>query len=300
MKYISLCIVCLLPFLGIGQQDIILTNYNFNAMFFNPAAAGSTGEEAGSAILNYRNQWMGIEGSPQTILLGGEVNLFNDRVGLGLTLGRESIGIDKRIDLATNYAYRVEMDDAYLSLGIRAAFHFFNSQVTDIRSTDVGDNVYDQGNQNFNVFSVGAGAYYYREIFFVGLAVPAIASINPNTDGFKAPHYYLHTGAIFDLSEYSEMQVEPSILVKYQNAAPLQITLGTKLWLRKEFNVGVHYRTSDAVALSMEFVISEKLSIAAAYDFTSSELRQEQDGTVELLVGYKFDYGNGAMPMGRR
>lgn len=300
MKNLFFYISFLLPLTLLGQQDIILTNYNFNPMFFNPAVAGATGEGAGSAVLNYRNQWMGLDGAPQTLMIGGEVNLFSDRVGLGLNLTRETVGINNRIDLTTNYTYRIELEDSYLAFGLRAGLHFFDSKLSDIRASDPLDVIYDQGDIGFNVFSAGAGVYYYRDNFFAGASVPAIASISANNEGFKSRHYYLHTGAIFDMGEYSEVQLEPSILVKYQAAAPIQVTLGTKLWLIKEFNLGAYYRTSDAFAISGEFVIADKLSIGAAYDFTTSDLNEYQDGTLELLIAYKFSYNQDYIPMGRR
>lgn len=300
MKNILIFISFLLPLTIIGQQDIILTNYSFNPMFFNPAVCGSTGEGAGSVVANYRNQWVGLEGSPKTIMMGGELNLFNDRVGVGLNVARETIGIDSRIDLATNYAYRIKMDEAYLALGLRVGMHFFNSKLSNIRSNDPSDVVYGQGDIGFNIFSVGAGAYYYRDNFFVGTSVPALAAVGSGNNGFKSRHFYLHTGAIFDMSEYSEVQLEPSILVKYQSAAPIQFTVGAKLWLIKEFNIGAFYRSNDAFALSSEFVVMDQLSIGASYDFTRSDLKDQQDGTLELLLAYKFNYGLNYIPMGKR
>lgn len=300
MKNFLLYISILLPLSLMGQQDVILTNYSFSPMFFNPAVAGSTGEGAGSAIINYRNQWVGLNGAPRLFMVGGEFNIFNDKVGVGANLARETIGVDNRIDLTSNYAYRIEFDDAYLALGLRLGFHFFDSKLSKIEYNNSADVVYDQGDVGFNMFSAGAGVYYYQDNFFAGIAVPTLKAISSYSEGFKARHYYLHTGAIFDMSDYSEIQLEPSILLKYHKAAPLQLTLGAKLWLIKEFNIGAFYRSGDAFAVSAEFVIMDQLSIGASYDFTRSDLKDEQDGTLELLLAYKFNYGLSYIPMGRK
>ncbi len=282
-----------------GQQDLILTKYTFNSMFFNPAYAGSTGEDQGTVLINYRDQWMGLEGSPTTMMLGGEVNLFEDRVGLGMSLARESIGIESRIDLLTNYAYRMDLGDSYFTAGLRVGFHFFRSKLNEVDYSDPLDNIYDLGDVSFNVLSVGAGIYYYQENFYAGLSVPALATMGDEA-AFKSRHIYLHTGALIDLNEDSDMQLEPSILLKYEPAVPLQFTLGVQLWLNKDLAIGTHYRSVDAFALSMEFIISDRLSIGAAYDFTTSELRYDHSGTLEMLVGYKFGYDRDYIPMGRR
>jgi len=289
----------MIPIILSAQQDVILTKYSFNGMFFNPAIAGSTGEEQGSAFLNYRDQWMGLDGSPQTFLAGTEFNLFRNRVGLGLTLGRESIGVDSRTEVMTNYSYRVRVSDGYLAIGIRAGFNFYRSNLNDIKHTDRGDRIYDQGDINQTMFSVGSGLYYHQKNFFVGFSVPAISVVNGN--GLqKTRHYYVHTGASFALSEYSDIKLDPEILLKYVSGAPLQFTLGTRLWLIKDLNIGMHYRSSDAFALSTEFIISDQLTIGASYDFPTMLLKETHNGTIELLVGYKFNYAGYYIPMSRR
>ncbi len=289
----------MMPIILSAQQDVILTKYSFNGMFFNPAVAGSTGEEQGSAFLHYRDQWMGLDGSPKTFLAGTEFNLFKDRIGLGLTLGRESIGVDSRTDVMTNYSYRVKLSDGYLALGIRAGFNFYKSALDAINHTDAGDRIYDQGNINYAMFSVGSGVYFYQKNFFAGFSIPAISVIGRNRLQ-KVRHYYLHTGASFALSEYSDIKLDPEILLKFVSGAPIQFTLGTRLWLIKDLNIGMHYRSADAFALSTEFIISNQLTIGASYDFPSTPLKETHNGTVELLVGYKFNYAGYYIPMGRR
>ena len=89
--------------------------------------------------------------------------------------------------------------------------------------------------------------------------------------------------------EYSSIKFEPSILLKYQKAAPLQVTLGVNAWLTEGFAIGGHWRSKDALALSAELLLEEKYRLAAAYDFTTSELRKDTNGTIELMLGYNFN-----------
>ena len=68
----------------------------------------------------------------------------------------------------------------------------------------------------------------------------------------------------------------------------LQVTLGVNAWLTDGFALGGHWRSSDALALSAELLLNAKYRIATAYDFTTSELRKDSNGTVELMLGYNF------------
>ena len=271
-----------------GQQEIILTKYTFNSMFFNPAYAGSHGWDEGSINLHYRNQWLGLEGAPTTIMAGAEINMFEDRVGLGVTIAKESIGLESRLDLSTNYAYRIDLGDSHLAGGLRVGGSFYGSDFSKLENVETLDPNY-QSDINYKVFSTGVGVYFHKEDFYLGAAVPAIVAIGdkPGT-AFRQRHFYLHSGLMIG-DEYSSIKFEPSILLKYQKAAPLQVTLGVNAWLTEGFAIGGHWRSKDALALSAELLMNEKYRLAAAYDFTTSELRKETNGTIELMLGYNFN-----------
>jgi hypothetical protein len=49
-----------------AQQHPMYSQYMFNMMNINPAYAGSRGVVSATAL--YRNQWVNIEGAPQTLL----------------------------------------------------------------------------------------------------------------------------------------------------------------------------------------------------------------------------------------
>jgi len=270
-----------------AQQEIILTKYTFNSMFFNPAYAGSHGWDEGSINLHYRNQWLGLEGAPTTIMAGGEINMFEDRVGLGITLAQESIGIENRLDISTNYAYRIDLGDSHLAGGLRVGGSFYGTDVGKINAEVTPEGIYDT-NINYNVFTTGVGVYFHKDDFYLGGSIPALVAIgnDPGT-AYRQRHFYLHSGMMIG-DEYSSIKFEPSILIKYQRAAPIQTTLGVNAWLTDGLAIGGHWRSSDALALSVELLLEEKYRLAAAYDFTTSELRKDSNGTIELMLGYNF------------
>lgn len=270
-----------------AQQDIILSKYTYNPMFFNPAYAGSNGWYEGTTQLHYRNQWLGIDGAPTTLLAAGEISLNDERVGLGASISSETIGVDRRVDLGINYAYRIRLETGFLAGGLRAGASLYRSNFSNIEHVQTGD-IYDNNNVAYQVFTTGAGLYYNQEQLYIGVSVPSIYAIT-NAPGktFKQRHFYLHAGGVIG-GNNDDLNLEPSILLKYQKAAPLQITLGANLWYRQKFAIGGHWRSSDAFALSTEFIWNEDTKIGASYDFTYSDLRGESNGTLELLLGYRF------------
>ncbi len=289
-RYIIFAVIVCVVTPAFAQQDIILTNFRNNTLFFNPAFAGSNGYKQGSFFANYRDQWMGFEGSPKTQLIGGEYNLMDDKVGLGASLSRESIGVDNRYDLVANYAYRLKIDeDQQLAIGIRAGYHLFNSQLNDINYADLQDPIYDQGNISFNVFSVGTGLNYTNKQSFIGLSVPAIAAVNSQGAAYKTRHLYGYMGTSFYINDYSNFRIDPALLIKYEPAAPVQYTVMCNVWILPEFALGVLYRSQDAIALSAQLLLNQRFQVGLSYDFSTSELRKENVGGLEIMLAYMIN-----------
>ena len=225
MKYLLAIITSILftVFLH-GQQDILLTNFSANSLFLNPAYAGSNGYKQGSVFFNYRDQWMGLDGSPKTMMVGGENNLFNDRVGLGGSISRESIGIDTRIDLLTNSAYRLkfENDNEYLSFGLRVGFHLFSSDFGLVNYSGGQDLVYDGQNDQFSVLTVGTGIFYTNKNSYVGFSIPRIMNYEEgtfiNAGGLgefvpnKQRHYFLTAGYVFHVNDWLDLNIDNLLL----------------------------------------------------------------------------------------
>ena len=122
-KYLIISIIFFLPMLVFGQQDAMFTKYMFNSLVFNPAYAGSQGNWDMNA--SFRRQWLGLEGSPTTMLFSTEGAISDDRIGLGLTVFHDRIGVEQRTDVSTNYSYIIDLPAGRLLMGIKAGLGHF-------------------------------------------------------------------------------------------------------------------------------------------------------------------------------
>lgn len=288
MKYILSIAICFIGFISaMGQQDVIFSKYTYNPMLFNPAYAGSHGWAQGTAQVQYRNQWLGIDGAPRTFLGAGEVSLQDNRAGVGMSVSTERIGVDSRVDLSANYAYRIQLETGYLAGGLRVGGALYNSNLKRIEHVDPGD-IYENPSLGYQVLTAGAGLFYHQKKIYFGLSVPSIFAFS-NAPGktFKQRHYYLHMGGMIG-GDRTTLTLEPSLLIKYHQAAPIQFTLGASLWYRKLFAIGAHWRSSDAFAFSAEMIFQRDYRLGISYDLTYSDLRDHSDGTIEVLLGYRF------------
>ncbi len=87
-----------------AQQNAMYSQYVFNTLAYNPAYAGSRNVFSATAL--YRNQWSGIKGAPTTATLTADAPFKEDRIGLGIQLINDELGVTKTTGAALSGAYR--------------------------------------------------------------------------------------------------------------------------------------------------------------------------------------------------
>src|SRR5687768_7415267 len=82
-----------------AQQRVQFTQYMFNGLVINPAYAGA--DEALSMTFIQRSQWAGVDNAPETQTLSAHTLFGKRRIGLGLTLINDKIGVHKSLNALT-------------------------------------------------------------------------------------------------------------------------------------------------------------------------------------------------------
>lgn len=295
MRKIIITLLLILPAFSImAQQDALFSHYMFNGLYINPAYAGS--KEFVSATLIARKQWSGFEGAPSTQIASLHAPLNNRKVGLGVVISNDKIGITNQTDFYGSYAYHIPMENGKLSLGLNAGFSYFKSKFSELNVWDTDDPVYETNSLSNVLPNFGAGAYYYSSKFYAGFSVPQILSYDPDqpfhVDVEKvhklSRHYYLTSGMI--LTTGGELKFRPSFLLKYAANAPLQYDINLNVLISDIIWIGGSYRSKDAVVLLLEYQVSKKLRVGYSYDMTLSEIRSYSSGSHEIVIGYDFGF----------
>ena len=104
-----------------AQQDPMYTQYMFNTQSINPAYAGTW--ESLSFMVLARQQWVGLDGAPQTYTFSMQAPLKNERVALGLNLISDKVGLEKRFYMFADYSYLIPVSEkSNLRLGLKGGF----------------------------------------------------------------------------------------------------------------------------------------------------------------------------------
>lgn len=299
--------MCVVGFLTLAaQQEHQYTQWMNSKLSINPAYAGSNFSPCLTGI--YRNQWIGLEGSPETQQLSYDMSLNNDRVGIGANLYRNAVGITEYITFDGIYAYRFPVGNGFLGVGVQASIRNFTNDYSDPRLVSTlptaGDVSIPQGQLSKFVPDFGFGVYYNTEKFYFGASLPRLLNneidlndVDPEI-GTEAQHAYLMAGYKIDLRE--NLQLLPQALVKYADNSPLDIDFNLSLLFNDKYTIGGTYRfggDDESFGESIDVLVGAQFTsnifAGLSWDFTLSDIKQATDGTLEIALRYCFESSEG-------
>lgn len=295
-----------------AQQLSLFTQYRENLTVINPAAVESDYLVFGQNMTfgaSYRNQWVGLEGSPTTqvarfsyladgmsgVALMGGAHIINDVTGpTGLT------GIYGRL------AGIVTDDPAYggFVVGLSAGYVQYRVKGSELVFRDENDNV-GVVDQSQMYPDLGVGIFFYKNVgryddmFYAGVSVPQVFGLDltfQNDAGEfltqRVQHVYANVGfyKIFD----NESFLEPSLWVKYAPNAPANVDLNLRYQLPSTLWVGAGVSTANNIHLETGLVLGENvgmyntLRFGYGFDYSFSSYGPRAGNTHELNVTYSF------------
>ncbi len=293
-KIVKTILLLLIPVSLSGQLTPVTSQYILNPLTINPATAGSRGALNMAAF--YRKQWTGITGSPETMTLSLDAPLVDSRMGLGLIIANDKLGVTKETQMKAAYSYNIEMGQGSLSLGLGGGIIATNTAWSDLVVIDPGDDYYLIDSRVFVVPDFSFGMWYNNKNFFAGLSVPRLLGYkfdfnkNKYSIEFEPGDYYyvLNTGYLFSLSQ--KVGFMPSALLSYSSGDKLLYDINAHFNLFDKAWIGASYRSERSLSGLFQFSVSNQLKIAYTYDFDFGELGRYSNGSHEVMIRYLFRY----------
>ncbi|MEM1118932.1 MAG: type IX secretion system membrane protein PorP/SprF [Bacteroidota bacterium] len=298
-RFIYTTAFLLFSLVAMAQNDVQYTQYLFNRMAYNPAYVGSEQRPIINAL--YRSQWTGgfADGkAPKTGTINFNTPIQCGRGGIGFGFTSDQAGIFNSNRLDAAYAYKFNVSEkGILSAGLGAQLEFGGADYFRTNPFDQGDLIIENGDETFNQTRVnfGAGLYYtHNNNFYIGLSVPQLLKtsyfrdIGISGDGNDFHTYYLMTGFATDLTD--NIQLVPGALISFQGQnAPFEFDVNANLVFMEKLWVGLNYRLGDAISGLVQYQLTNDLRAGFAYDFTTSEIRNFSNGTLEFMLSYAFN-----------
>lgn len=293
-KLIKIVFFLFIPLCASGQMTPVTNHYILNPLTINPAFAGNRGVFNIAAF--YRKQWVGINGAPETASLALDAPLLDDKLGLGLIITHDKMGVTRETQFNTNYAYKLNLGGGLLSFGLGAGLLVTNTAWSDLVVVDQGDEYYLIDSKTYIVPDFSFGTYYSNKNYFAGVSIPRLLGHKFNFDknkyilksNFDDYSFLINTGYVFNLS--SKVQFFPSTLVAVSPGDKVLYDLNAHFRFIDRLWLGASYRNDRSVVGMFQFQLTNQLRFAYSYDFDFNELKTYNSGSHEVMLRYEFRY----------
>jgi type IX secretion system PorP/SprF family membrane protein len=270
-----------------AQQDPQYTQYMYNTMSINPAYAGSRGHFSMTALA--RTQWVGVDGAPDTQTFSVNTPIGYSGIGVGLNIINDKLGPSTETYFDANISYTIRTsEEGQLAFGMRAGGRILNLDWSKGRF-QTPDAIFNNNLNNKFLPTIGAGVFFHKPKWYVGLSVPNFLRTQHYDDFVEAVsaermHYFAIAGYVFDLTK--NIKFKPAILSKIVSGAPLSLDVSANFLFNEKFSFGVAYRWDDAISAIVGFQISETLTLGYAYDLTTSNFNNYNSGSHEVMLTF--------------
>lgn len=291
-----LLLLCTISY-SFAQQDPQVSMNKYNILPVNPGFAGSNG--AICASLLYRQQWIGFDGAPKTMIFSGDMALPEFNSGAGLNIISDNVGFEKNTYFNINYAYHLQVADGDLGIGLGLGLinkSLDGEWITPDKLQGIQQNPYTDPaiphSETHMVFDADFGLFYRSkdDKIYGGISTTHLTQPQIKFDNGKLPyirrHYYVNIGSFIEMPD-KNWGLWPSAFIKYDGATA-QYDLNLLIEYRRQFRGGLSYRFGDAFVAMVGFTTQSNITLGLAYDLTISKLRSYESGSVEFFAKYCF------------
>ena len=278
-----------------AQQQPLYSQYMFNRFLLNPAITGNV--DYIPLRLTARQQWVGIDNAPSTQAISGHTLLGNKSMGVGGYIFADKFGPETKIGLQATYSYIIDLNsiDSKLSFGLALKAFQYQMDYNQMTAIDEGDEVLiNQNKETAFVPDADFGVYLQGEKYFAGISatqlieLPIEISENEVDKNSMIRHYYLLGGYKFQVGE--KFEIEPSVLAKATEKTPFNLDINVRGIYMENYWLGASYRTSGEI-IAMFGIKYNSFIFGYAFDYSTSEIKNFQSGSHEIMLGYNFGEG---------
>jgi type IX secretion system PorP/SprF family membrane protein len=209
---------------------------------------------------------------------GIEGGFFYGKMGLGLVLSQENIGLLSQTNVKLEYAYRVRLKaEHWLTFGISAGFNYMGQQTSRIITGDYDDPLIGESQKGF---VGGFGLNYQWKNLEIDAAIPSYNTVNKeHVPVFASLSYHFKLAQDWGLKPlimYSELNPNIHLL-----DVRLQALYKDYVWIQ------AGYRTSSELVFAAGGGY-KGFKIGAAFGLPLSDYKELNTGNLEIILAYRF------------
>jgi len=282
---------CLLVFAAIStvkaQQSASYTQFMDNLTPLN--SAYSLINPAASVYTLVREQYVGIQGAPNTFIFNGNLPIESFNSTAGLVINNDNFAVEHQFLANLYFSKAVQVtNNGYLGVSLDAGVRNY---VADYAGLAPGDPVFTNDIRETKA-NIGFGVLFFTDDYYFGVSVPQLTfrdlgngSLLSN-DYFRN-HYYFSGGFLADLDD--DISVKPAVLVSYVRGVPTIADLSATFYAKDIVGLGFDVRTNGEMAAILSYNL-DQFHIGYSYQFGTNDINVggTSNATHEVTLSYRF------------
>ena len=251
-------------------------------------------DNVGSVSTLTREQYIGIQGAPNTFIFNGNLPIESINGAAGLVINNDNFAVEHQVLANLYFAKSVQLTPRnFLSVSLDAGIRNY---VADYAGLAPGDPVFADDVRETKA-NVGFGVLVYSDHYYFGISVPQLtvrslgdASLLSN-DYFRN-HYFISGAFIFDIDD--DINIKPAALVSYVRGVPAIADISTTFYVKQQLGLGLDVRTNGEMAAIISYYLKH-FRIGYSYGFGTSgnDLSGLNNSTQEVTLSYRFGKNSG-------
>lgn len=272
-----------------AQQLPVSSHYLVNPAALNPAFAGIANQS--EFFINYRQDWGAIEGSPRTIGLNADFNLYRN-MQLGADILADFADIFYRLRAGLSYSIHVEVaEKQLLSFGLWG--HFYQNVIRlDQANVDFDDPIFKDLNRLFSSnLGTGFGLVYTHHDFQAAFGMPVLFRTRnqynfPNDTAKFAFERDLHLYLTNSFYLAPDWDFRPGLLLRKPINMPSYFDVSGTFVYNKQVWIGALFRSTSLFGFSAGVRLFDGMVFNYTFEVGAGGIHRYAGNTHEVSIGF--------------
>lgn len=237
---------------------------------------------------NIRRQWNGLAGSPTTNLFTLNSSILENKVGGGLVLQQDEIGISTFTSINLLLSYQIELSNNQIfSFGLQGGTSTLQHNQADLTLRYLDDPDFPQVEERSSSPNFGAGIALMGDNYYVGLSAPRLLNSEFDDGITNSTVYKRHlyaTGAF--IKELTPLfLIKPTALIKYVDGSPMSFDLAANIRYNYKFWFGLFTRNFNTQGALVQFILNEAYKVGYSIEIPTANHIETSFITHEISLG---------------
>lgn len=290
--HIIIFLVLMTTNFGFAQQFPLTTQYLFNPYALTPSMAGVTGYS--EMFLDYRSEWTGIEGHPQTARMNTFGNIYKNQMWLGGEIYLDNTDILSRFKANLSYTYKLLVqNEQFIHFAVWGSYYQNVINYSKAVGVDPNDPIFqDITKITASKFNAGFGLNYNWRRLNVGFSIPTLFTsreevVNGQGVTFNLKQEFLfHASNVFSLN--NNIDLETFAVFRKTTNEPLNFELSVMGIFLQRFWTGLLFRKGGALGVLLGGNLVKGMVFNYSYEIPVGGINTHSGGAHEITIGWRF------------